>query len=320
MSKTIAFTLFFLSGLTAFAQYPEASISNGLIEVKLYLPDARSGFYRATRFDWAGVVSSLRYKNHEYFGQWYNKHDPKVHDAIQGPVEAFDPIGYDLAKPGETFIKIGVGTIRKINTNPYRFTSPFEIVDGGEWKVRARKNRIDFTHTLDDGSGYSYIYKKTLLLARNKPELVLKHRLKNVGKKLIATSTFNHNFFMIDKEPTGADFTISLPFDIENEAVAKSLISFDNKEMRYLRDLKKGESTMEYPKGYTGDKVGDYDITVENRKTGSGVRITADRPLSNFMFWSIPTTLSPEPFIKVNALPGKTFKWNIKYQFYNNIH
>ncbi|MHB1176872.1 MAG: hypothetical protein ACYCZO_00915 [Daejeonella sp.] len=292
MSKMTILTIFLLTGSTAFAQYPEASISNGLIEAKLYLPDAREGFYRAMRFDWAGVISSLRYKNHEYFGQWYNKHDPKVHDAIQGPVEAFDPIGYDAAEPGETFIKIGVGTLRKINMSPYRFSTPFEIIDGGNWKVRKRKNRVDFTHELNDGNGYAYIYKKTLLLPKNKPELVLKHSLKNVGKKPIETSTFNHNFFMIDKEPTGADFTVSLPFQIESKAVAASLISFDNMDMHYLRNLTKGEYTMEYPKGYTGDKVEDYDIRVENKKTGSGVRITANRPLSNFMFWSVPTNHS----------------------------
>ena len=66
---------------------------------------------------------------------------------------------------------------------------------------------------------------------------------------------------------------------------------------------------------YTGDRVEDYDFTVSNKKTGASVRITSDKPLSNFMFWSVPTTLSPEPYIKVRALPGETFSWNIKYEF-----
>ena len=34
---------------------PEATITNGLIEVHLYLPDTENGYYRATRFDWSGV-------------------------------------------------------------------------------------------------------------------------------------------------------------------------------------------------------------------------------------------------------------------------
>lgn len=315
MKKKVLLGLILLSGFNIFAQYPEVSISNGLIDAKLYLPDANNGFYRATRFDWAGVVSSLKYRNHDFFGQWYSKHDPKVHDAIQGPAEAFDPIGYDSAKPGETFIKIGVGTLKKINTNPYRFSSQFEIVNGGKWKVKKKKNRVEFVHDLRDSSGYSYIYTKTLRLVKNKPELILQHSLKNIGVKPIETSTFNHNFFVIDKQPTGPDFIVSLPFQINNQSAGKNLIKFENNEMQYLKELKKGESTMEYPKGFTGNRIEDYDFTITNSRTGASVRITSDKPLSNFMYWSVPTTLSPEPFIKIKALPGEEFKWNIKYEF-----
>ena len=318
MCKKLIFVIFLLSSLKTFAQYPEASITNGEITAKLYLPDPKNGFYRASRFDWAGVVSSLKYKDHQYFGQWYTNHDPNVHDAIQGPVEAFDPIGYEDAKPGETFINIGVGTLRKINSNPYGFYSNFVIVNGGVWKVRKKKDRVEFSHELFDENGYAYVYKKTLRLVHQKPELILEHSLKNTGKKIIETSTFNHNFFMIDKQVTGPDFTVSLPFDIESKATGKDLIMFKNKQIRYLKDLKKGESTMEYPKGFSEDKIEDYDILIENKKTGGGVRITADRPLSNFKYWSISTTLCPEPYIKIKVLPGEEFKWNIKYQFYTN--
>ncbi|MEJ7692139.1 hypothetical protein [Daejeonella sp.] len=315
MKKIVLLGLLILFALNIFAQYPEASISNGLIEAKLYLPDANNGFYRATRFDWAGIVSSLRYKDHEFFGQWYVKHDPKVHDAIQGPVEVFDPIGYDAAKPGETFIKIGIGTLKRLNANPYRFSSQFEIVNGGEWKVKKKKKRVTFIHELSDASGYAYIYKKTLRLVKNRPELVLEHSLKNIGKNVIETSTFNHNFFVIDNQPTGPDFTVTLPFEINNQSAGKNLIKFENKQMNYLKLLTKGESTMEYPKGFTGDRAEDYDFVVANSKTGASVRITSDKALSNFMYWSVPTTLSPEPYIKLKALPGEKFKWNIKYEF-----
>lgn len=314
--KAITFGLL-LTALNAFSQYPEAIISNGLIDAKLYLPDANKGFYRGTRFDWSGVISSLRYKDHEFFGQWYPAHNPKVHDAIQGPVEAFDPIGYETAKPGETFIKIGVGTIKKINADPYRFFSPFEIINSGEWKIKKKKASVEFIHKLLDSSGYAYVYKKTIRLVKGKPELVLEHSLKNTGKNTIETSVFNHNFFVIDKQPTGPDFTVSLPFEIKNKAAGRNL-KFDKNNLIYLKELTKGESTMEYPTGYTGDRVEDYDFTVSNKITGASVRITSDRPLSNFMFWSVPTTLSPEPFIKVRALPRETFSWNIRYEFKSN--
>src|SRR5690606_11440356 len=82
---------------------PEATISNGIIQARLYLPDDQHGYYRGTRFDWAGVIFELTYEGHNYFGPWRD-HDPLVHDAITGPVEYFEPLGYDEAKPGETFV------------------------------------------------------------------------------------------------------------------------------------------------------------------------------------------------------------------------
>ncbi len=97
------------------------------MRVKLYLPDATNGFYRGTRFDWSGVVADLQYAGHSYYGPWFTQTDPKVSDfvyrgaeivagpcsAITGPVEEFTALGYDEAKPGGTFLKIGVGMLRK---------------------------------------------------------------------------------------------------------------------------------------------------------------------------------------------------------------
>ncbi len=316
MKLSAIFVVLFAFALGARAQYPEAAISNGIVEAKVYLPDAKNGFYRATRFDWTGVIPSLKYNGHEYFGQWYATHNPEHHDAIQGPVDAFDPIGYDSASVGDTFIKVGVGTLKKNNTNPYRFSTRFEIVDGGQWKVKSKKDRVEFTHLLNDGNGYGYRYKKTVRLVKGSPVLLLEHGLKNTGRRAIETNTFNHNFFMIDQQTTGPDFTVSLPFSITSDPAGKALMSFNGSKMNYLAELQKGQSTMEYPKGFSGDRVDEYDFRIENNKTGAGVRITADKPLSNFMFWSVPSTLSPEPFITVKADPGEEFKWTIKYEFY----
>jgi len=314
--KQILFGILFFSASSIFAQYPQSKISNGSIEANLYLPDAKNGFYRGTRFDWAGVISSLKYKDHEYFGEWYQQHDPKRHDAITGPVEAFDPIDYTTAAPGEKFLKIGIGILRKVKNEPYGFSKPFEILNAGKWKVKTKSDRVEFIHTLKDDSGYSYIYKKTVRLAEGKAQMILEHSLKNTGQKGISTSVFNHNFFVIDNQTTGPDFLVSMPFKISSEPAKKSLMNFVDNKMKYTRDLKKGESTMEYPKGFTGKNVEDYDFRIENQKTGAAVRITSDRPLSHFMYWSVPTTLSPEPFIKIDALPGTEFTWAITYDFY----
>src|SRR4051794_3839329 len=87
--RTFAFSLAF-AALTTAADWPQAEISNKAVIARLYLPDAEKGYYQGTRFDWSGVISSVKANGHEYFGQWFEKYDPKIHDAIQGPVEVPD--------------------------------------------------------------------------------------------------------------------------------------------------------------------------------------------------------------------------------------
>ena len=140
------------------------------IEATVYLPDAKAGYYRGTRFDWSGAVARLRWNNHEYFGEWFARHDPVLHDGITGPVEEFlagdSSVGYDEAKAGETFVRIGVGAVRKPQEPAYRRFATYEIVDPGTWKVARGKDRVTFIHELRDANGYGYVYTKVLRLSK----------------------------------------------------------------------------------------------------------------------------------------------------------
>src|SRR5690554_2833744 len=205
---------FLLLKIQPSAEYLETTITNGIIQANIYLPDQDNGYYRGTRFDWSGVIANLSFKGHSYFGKWYGVHDPLIHDAITSPVEAFDPIGYEAADPGEAFLKIGVGTIIKPDEKSYRFTAPFEVEDYGKWTVEAMADQVGFVHELNNASGYSYVYHKNVRLVPNKPELVLDHILKNTGGKKIETKVYNHNFFMIDDQRVGPDYSATFPFDL----------------------------------------------------------------------------------------------------------
>ncbi len=322
MKKPLSILLFsaaIASYALAAANFPEADISNGLVRATLYLPDPERGYYRGTRFDWSGVIANLEFKGHRYFGVWFDHYDPKLHDAISGPVEEFTTndsgLGYDAAKPGETFIKIGVGVIRKPHEPQYRFSHTYEIVNAGKWKVKTARDHVEFTQELNDRSGYAYRYRKTVRLAKGKPELILEHSLKNTGRLPIDTSVYDHNFFVIDNQPSGPDFAVKFPFQIQATHDLRNLAEIKGKQIVYLRDLQKGESIYAGLTGF-GDSAKDYDITVENRKTGAGVRVTGDHPLSRLVFWSIRTTLCPEAYVHMQIEPGQESKWRMFYNFY----
>src|SRR5579871_537517 len=125
MNKVMALTVAFAALCTTLceAEPPQVQIHNKQLQVKLYPPDAKNGFYTATRFDWSGVIGDLEFAGHHLYRPWFNSVDPAVRDvsykddaiivgpntAMTGPAEEFQtPVGYENAKPGETFLKIGV--------------------------------------------------------------------------------------------------------------------------------------------------------------------------------------------------------------------
>ncbi len=302
------------------AEPPQTHISNGKIDALIYLPDAGSGYYRATRFDWSGVIGDLTYRDHHFFGVWFPRYDPKLHDSISGPVEEFrtgeSAVGYDEAKPGGTFLRIGVGVLRKESDAKFEQFKTYEIVDPGKWNVHSTPTSVETTQDVTDpASGYSYSYRKVVRLDPDLPRLIVEHRLKNTGKRAIETNVYSHNFWVIDQQPSGPDFTVTFPFVPKATLDLKGLAEIRGHQLTYLRELPAGQSVFTEITGF-GASPNDFDIRVENHKTGAGVRLTGDRPLSRIVFWSIRTVLSPEPYIEMKIAPGEESTWRLTYDFY----
>ncbi|MDZ4707971.1 MAG: hypothetical protein SH818_06170 [Saprospiraceae bacterium] len=321
MKKQYLFFIFLLIASInnkSFAQFPQAEIKNSLIQARLFLPDATKGYYRGARFDWAGVISSLEYYGHQYFGQWFEKYSPTLHDAIMGPVDAFYPVGFDDAKAGEQFLKIGVGMLVKQQDPKYFIATPYEIANSGQWKVKKKSNRVIFTHKLE-ANGYGYLYTKTVELVKGKPALTLSCSLKNTGTRPIETNVYNHNFFVMDQVTTGPDYVVTFPFPVTGELTSgKDLGRLVGNQLIYEKPFVKGNTVFSPGLLGFGPDAKDYDIRIENQKTGAAVRITGDQPLLKMVFWSAFKTVCPEPYIAINVNPGESKKWNINYEFYIN--
>jgi hypothetical protein len=302
--------------------FPEAEIESSTIKAKLYLPDSEKGYYRATRFDWSGNMPSLKANGHEYFGQWFPKYDPKINDAIMGPVEEFitgdSALGYDEAAVGGNFVRIGVGALKKPEEKRFDRFRTYDIVDPGRWETRKGKNWIEFQHTLGNHDGYAYRYTKRIELDSSKPVMRIEHTLRNTGKKPIETDQYNHNFFMFDGVPTGPDHTVQFPFDLKPQGarpIPADLAEIQGGTIRYKQELQNRQTVFSEFTGF-GDKASDYDIKVENKKVGAGVRIQGDRPITKLIYWSIRPTLCPEAYITLEAAPGKETRWTYTYTFY----
>jgi hypothetical protein len=302
------------------SSYPKALISNGLINAVVYLPDTKNGYYRGSRFDWSGVVGCLAYKSHTYFGVWFPHYDPYLHDAITGPVEEFRSstggvLNYDRAKPGDLFVKPGVGVLRRIDDAPFKFSTLYPLVDGGKWTVHATRRSVSFRQDLKSLSNIAYIYKKVLKLDKHEPLLILEHELRNTGTEVIDTDVYEHDFFMLDGVPAGPEMVVRFPFEPKAERALGNGASIDGRKIVYERQLQAGETAAGSLSGFSSN-VSDYDFFVENRNTGVGVEQSGSLPISSLFFWSIRTTICPEAYVHLKISPGQTAHWTIRYRFY----
>jgi hypothetical protein len=312
--------------------HPKVLLTNGKLDALVFLPDATNGYYRSTRFDWSGVVGCVSLNGHKFFGEWFAQYDPLKNDSITGPVEEFrndasggprpgdlyppaGAIGYEEARPGEDFLKLGVGVLAKWNDAPYQFGGAYPLVNTGTWKVKTGKRSVRFRQVLRGPEGYAYVYEKTLTLSKHEPVMTLQHSLKNTGKKAIETYVYDHDFFMLDGKPTGPGMVVHFKFEPKAQSEIGAAAKIDGKDLMYVDALAPRKGVQGYLTGYSDDSR-DFDFTVEDTRSNVGVEQTSDRGLARLYFWSTPRTICPEGYIRLNVAPGKTSRWTLRYRFF----
>ena len=292
--------------------FPEARLANDSVEMAVYLPDAENGSYRSTRFDWSGLVHSLQFEGIEYFGRWRPEpvHDPDMHFSVNGPAQIFDNLGYGES---DTFVRIGIGVLEKPeHEERFNFTSPYRILDHGEWQVKSQDDSVEFVQSLQADSGYGYRYQKTITL--NEQGFTMAHQLENTGKKSIETTVFNHHFFVIDDQVIDEQYQVFFPF-APAKRKRESRIELQNDNLQVLEAISDDERLFVPLTGY-GKTADDHQFRVHHSGLNRGIDVQLDQPLSRLVVWANDKSLSPENFIEVNVPVGETFSWTAEYRVY----
>lgn len=314
------------------ASAPYTKISNGQIDATVLLPDTHTGFYRGTRFDWSGLISSLTVHGQAIFGTWFDQIAPNVRDfvtfkgkivsgpntAVLGPVDAYDasgPQSWADAAPGGVFLKIGVGLLRKPEDGAaYSSFKTYEIIDGGQWTTRSARDHVTFQQVVQAKDDlYGYVYIKTLRLVPGKPELLVEHSLRNTGRQTLKTTSFNHNFLTLAGDPTADGLSLKAPFQIVNARPLRDVAEVNGDQLTYRRSLNP-EEVLSTPITGFETTLSNYDFTLSNRR-GAGYRVQSERPLSALTLWSIKPTVAVEPFITLDIPAGATEAWTFHYSF-----
>jgi len=288
------------------------------ITIAVALPGA-AGTYCGTRFSWAGIISEVTCGEHHLFGPWQpGPFALDVHDNVSGTAGEFGmgiagmppPLGFDEAAPGDGFVKIGVGVLRRPDAQPYQFHGAYDLVETPAWQVERGADRVEMRQRLEF-NGFGYDYTHAIELVPGASAFVTRHRLTNTGGRPIHQTHYSHNFLVLDRQPVGPDSEVIFPFAPSPAFEEGSDAVLQGNRLGFRRPLRKAIFAMFA--GFNGG-AGDNQFTVRNRRTGLAVNVTGDRPILRYHFFATPGAVCPEPFVEINAAPGETIVWAHRYE------
>jgi hypothetical protein len=279
------------------------------------------------------MVTKLCYAGQRFYGPWFDRVSHSVRDfsdegdalvvsavsAAMGPADEFDPIdsppGFDAAQPGGSFIKIGVGVLRRPDTTAYDHYYAYEVLDHGRWSARKSGSRslVQVQEISDPRSGYAYRYTKRIELAAGAPRMIISHTLENLGSMAIHSSLYDHNFLTLDGHPTQPGLSVKVPFPIQSDAPAADA-SITGKALTLARAPGVRDSIHFAISGF-GPTAADYRFTVTSADQRAAVTVSADHPLDTVSLWAIRKVVAVEPFIRIDLPAGQSLRWRYLYEY-----
>jgi len=311
------------------AKCPHLKLANAKLKLTVATPDAESGLYRGSRFDWSGLVVAAEHDGHSFFAPWKLKHDPRSHEGIWGTAEEFsmdDPPGFDEVAACGVFYKIGIGELEKKETTqkseqtgraepmPYGFWRNHRIVRAGAWTVTRGDGWVQFVQAFTGKRGWGWQYTKRIELAAGAAGFTIRRTLKNTGTKKIDTTHYCHNFTIIDGQTVGPAYRIGLSFDARPAEQKGAPAKVGGRRIAVLEELTRGKTVWMSLAGLTGRPT-DGHVVIENVKTGAAMEISGGSRLAELRFWAHGRAACPEPFVAVRLAPGESMRWHNTYTF-----
>ncbi|TVQ18082.1 MAG: hypothetical protein EA382_18135 [Spirochaetaceae bacterium] len=293
-------------------QQPNLILRSGDLSIEIARPGSRDE-HHATRFSPVAYILQARYRDHTYF---FDRGSPMEFDIG----ERTTPPGYALSPPGGCFTKIGVGRLERPTADPYKLGSTYPIRVRPETTVEAESSRAAF-HQLLETDEQAPGYELAVHLAVDGNTLTIDYALRNLGETTFVTEQYLHNFSRLDDAALSADYRVSLDYDCE---ICDSLgAQLDPPQTALIRpdgsraftfDVSVAQERAKLFFRPTGTPARQR-WSVENRATGTGMTIEADRPPQVSALWATRDQVSPEMNVTLTIEPGATARWSRRYEF-----
>ena len=285
------------------------ALESARLRVEMALPGAA---YRGSRWSWSGFITQVTLDaSHNFCTSEGEGEGSSRGVGLCNEWGIFVPVGFDSARPGERFPKLGVGLLTKPDEEPYSFTRAYEIEPFERHIERSASTcRTQIVTEPLECRGYAARLAETFSVEENR--LRIETEIENVGSEPIETHEYRHNFLAIDGAEIGPDYTLSVPYRIEASGEVAPDLRIGEREVGFTRTPR--NAFLQVLGGAASAGAGAW----WELRHASGVRVreTISVALEEQKVWGAAHVLSPEAFVTVSVEPGERQAWAREYAFF----
>jgi hypothetical protein len=272
--------------------------------------------YNFSRFDWTGKIVDVTFREISLAAMERMDGGNPLHLG-RGFYNEFGigtALGFEVARVGGWFHKIGVGLLKKTE-GPYLFHKSYEIIPA-KFTFRADTKTAIITCHSDSVNGYSYMLQKEI--SADDKGFTINYALENTGTQRIRTDEYVHNFMAVDREDMGTDYRLQFPFDLKPGSFGETVNPGHKVEIgpRRIRFNGKPEEQFFFSNLSGGDRVrAGWELI--HARTNLGISESGNFQTDQVNLWGWKHVISPELFVKLELEPGQSARWERKYRVYN---
>ncbi len=287
-------------------------LKNELLEIQIDNPLEN---YNFSRFDWTGKIRTVKFKNTPLttVENIDNQQESILGQGFYNEFGIDTALGFEEAKVGEWFHKIGVGLLKKTNS-AYAFNEKYEI-SPAIFTVKEALNKLLITCQSKLVNGFAYQLTKTISLQEG--SLSIHYALKNTGNKTIITDEYVHNFININQSNISPSYQLKFPFRLQPH--------------RFIETVNPEKKVDIHSKGFgfnglpnepfffsnlSGHKAVKAVWELQHLTHGIAIRESGNFKTNKINLWGWQHVISPELFYKINIAAGQSTSWIRKYEFY----
>lgn len=282
-------------------------ISSDRLAVEMLEPGSK--LYARTRFDWTGFITQVTLDGAHTFCV---PESPRPGEGTGGiglcnEFGSSAPVGYDDARPGDYFPKIGIGLLKRIDDSEY---SPFCKYPLQPFPIGVETARSSVTFTVDPVPVRGYAVRFVKVVTADGDRVLVDYTLENVGEKRIVTQEYNHNFVGIDDTPFGTDYELKFAFDPVPDS-EPAAFKVDGSAITWPAPPKK--AYCHALKGFEGKRTPFWELKL--RTSGLAMREQPSFDWARCIFFGTPHLASTEVFVDIAIDPGDSQQWRREYSF-----